>query len=292
MGTLVVGDIHLKQRAILARADAALRETGAGRVVLLGDYCDDWGATDEWALDQLGFLVEWVQERRKQGLIVDVLVGNHDLCYLKGDLGPGTQARIMRPVRLLLERLNMQMAAEVNGFLATHAGVTATWALGEFEELSWWGVRTASQAASRLNAMFADRMRWYDLDSCGCARGGDDAPGPLWADLRELKRDPYPGLPQIVGHTPLHTCLRACGGEPMGIYVGRTAASLGLVPAARKDDPDTLATFGEKPEIWACDTFSLTSGLRAIGDGSMLHVDDDGTVAPVPAATPWATQVL
>lgn len=42
MKTIVVGDMHQKQRSILPIVDNAIRFLGARRIVLLGDYCDDY----------------------------------------------------------------------------------------------------------------------------------------------------------------------------------------------------------------------------------------------------------
>ncbi len=42
MKTIVVGDMHQKQHPILPIVDNAIRFLGARRVVLLGDYCDDY----------------------------------------------------------------------------------------------------------------------------------------------------------------------------------------------------------------------------------------------------------
>lgn len=45
METLVVGDLHLKQPVVLPRVDSLLAAHPAvGRVVFLGDACDDWDA--------------------------------------------------------------------------------------------------------------------------------------------------------------------------------------------------------------------------------------------------------
>ena len=44
MKTLVVGDLHLKQQFVLPRIDGMLAgDAEIGRVVFLGDACDDWG---------------------------------------------------------------------------------------------------------------------------------------------------------------------------------------------------------------------------------------------------------
>lgn len=45
MRTIVVGDMHQKQHLVLPIVDNAIRFLGAKRVVLLGDYCDDYSPT-------------------------------------------------------------------------------------------------------------------------------------------------------------------------------------------------------------------------------------------------------
>ena len=88
------------------------------------------------------------------------------------------------------------------------------------------------------------------LTQAGAGRGGRELPGPVWADRGELCADPLPGLDQIVGHTPVPTV------EVRPIDAGDGAQA-----------PVRLAF---------CDTFSLTSRLSPIGDGSMLVVDGAG----------------
>lgn len=130
METLVVGDLHLKQRAVLPRIDALLAERPAvRRVVFLGDACDDWGARPFAARESLEFYASWVERRRAEGARVDVLLGNHDFCYIRGRRGPGTIATLLREIRPLLEdRLQVQVACAVGSHLCTHAGVTRAWA--------------------------------------------------------------------------------------------------------------------------------------------------------------------
>ncbi|WP_080798758.1 metallophosphoesterase [Arabiibacter massiliensis] len=265
--TLVVGDTHLKQKIVLPRVDALVERHGAGRIVLLGDYCDEWHSTDDQLMDALYFLADWVDETRASGVQVDVLLGNHDYQYLMGQEGPGTHMRMVREVRELLGDLDPAIAAEVDGFLLTHAGVTDSWAERYLDEPGF-----AMTACDQLNALFEggaqeDREALF---TCGAGRGGWDVPGPLWADLSELSDDPCAGFDQIVGHTPVSTC--------------------GLVPMPPAD------ALGESRKLAACDTFSLASSLWPIGDASMLLVED-GRLTVVggeegPALTPWGYAVL
>mgnify|MGYP002648132628 FL=1 len=133
MRTIVVGDMHQKQHLVLPIVDNAIRFLGAKRVVLLGDYCDDYSPdrdeTDaEKLLRGLEYQVDWVDRTRNRGVQVDVLLGNHDMQYLVERQGPGTNLNCIIPVRRLLAQMNVRMAAAVDGWLATHAGLTSQFA--------------------------------------------------------------------------------------------------------------------------------------------------------------------
>lgn len=265
--TLVVGDTHVKQKIVLPRVDVLAERHGVGRIVLLGDYCDEWRSTDDQLMDGLYCLADWADETRASGVQVDALLGNHDYQYLMGREGPGTHMCMVREARELLCALNPVIAAVVDGFLVTHAGVTDSWAERYLDEPA-----CAKEACEQLNALFAggDREDRAALFTCGAGRGGWDVPGPLWADLSELSDDPCAGIDQIVGHTPVSTC--------------------GLVPTPPADEA------GEGCKLAACDTFSLSSSLLPIGDGSMLLVND-GSVAVVGGEDderlePWGFAVL
>ena len=86
--TLVVADLHLGKteafradfvpvpggtEATLARLDAALRETGAGRLVVLGDF---WHSKDGRSERVLEELARWRAERAE--LKIELVRGNHD----------------------------------------------------------------------------------------------------------------------------------------------------------------------------------------------------------------------
>ena len=258
MKTLVVGDLHLKQPFVLPAIDALLAFDGEiGRVVFLGDACDDWGASEADELGAMRRYARWVAEHRGEGLAIDVLLGNHDFCYIRGKRGPGSVMTIMRELRGILEDdLQVRVACAVGPFVCSHAGLTNTWARRHMgEALPPEALAFAAEAlAARLNEMLADSANWEAFDSCPPSRGGWSLPGPLWADLHDLLDDPLDGVPQIVGHTPV-----AC----VDGYVAR-----GGSPGCKT--------------LWACDTMSVTSLGMPIGDGSMLLVGETGLAEPVP----------
>lgn len=254
MATLMLGDMHLKQPYVLPRLLRYVRDPdlGVDRLVFLGDACDEWGATEHDALRALGYCADWVQARRDEGLRVDVLLGNHDMCYIRGKVGAGTIAGIIPEVRACLEeRLGVQMACTVGRCLCCHAGLTQDWA---DEHLAGVPADPVELAAA-LNAMLGDSSQWAALDSAGPSRGGWSLPGPLWADASDLAYGALAGVDQVVGHTPV-------------ARVGR----LGMVGWERD----------EAPQVWVCDTMSLFRSGAPIGDGSVLLVDDEGRPRALP----------
>ncbi len=264
MRTIVVGDMHQKQHLILPIADNAIRLLGARRVVLLGDYCDDYSPdrdeTDaEKLLRGLEYQVDWVNRTRERGIQVDVLLGNHDVQYLIERQGPGTNLNCIIPVRRMLTQMNVRMAAAVNGWLATHAGLTSQFADIVLEidveaELFDEPSHTAASLAAQLNAAFDhaltemfehgndEELLLFNL--CGPGRGGACIPGPLWASTSELTILGMPHLNQIVGHTPVYSVHEL---EEQGFS-------------------------GER--FMACDTFSTDFDFRPLGNGSILLADD------------------
>lgn len=265
MRTIVVGDMHQKQHLVLPIVDNAIRFLGAKRVVLLGDYCDDYSPdrdeTDaEKLLRGLEYQVDWVDCTRNRGVQVDVLLGNHDMQYLVERQGPGTNLNCIIPVRRLLAQMNVRMAAAVDGWLATHAGLTSQFADIVLEidtEAEPFGKpsHSAESLAARLNAAFDHALtEMFDhandeelllFNLCGPGRGGISIPGPLWASTSELTVLGMPHLDQIVGHTPVYSVHKL---EEQGFS-------------------------GER--FMACDTFSTDFDFRPLGDGSILLADDE-----------------
>ena len=170
---------------------------------------------------------------------------------MRGKRGPGSIMSIMRDLRAILEEeLRAKIACAVGPYLCSHAGVTGVWAKRFLPDVP----ADAAAIAQRVNEMLADASHWADLDSCPPSRGGWSLPGPLWADLRDMLDDALPGVPQIVGHTPVERVENYADG-----WMTRSQDAL-----------------------WACDTLSLMSYGAPIGNGSMLLVDESGEAQAVP----------
>ena len=250
--TLVIGDMHLKEDLILSRVDQAIKKLDVNRVVFCGDYVDEWHSNRSIMLDAIDDFLTWIDGKRKHGLDVDFVLGNHDMQYLRGIPGPGTHTDLYKEVSEALTYMKIQMACVVGNYVVTHAGITREWAYRFLTSDQRETPRTLSDA---LNEMFrrGDDKALAALDSAGPGRGGSEIASPLWADLSELYQDPLPGVNQIVGHTPVE--------------------SIDIWEIPTKDGART------KSKLIFCDTFSLTPHLIAAGDGSMLLVE--GTSARV-----------
>lgn len=264
---LVVGDMHLKEELVLPRVDAAVRALGAERVVLCGDYVDEWCSSTLTTHDALDYLTIWVKTQRRHGLTVDLVLGNHDAQYLLREPGPGTHTKLYDVVADVLTKLGAQAAAAVGGSLVTHAGVTRTWAEANLDCTNGFD---ADGLCQQLNALLDNggKRGLNTLAQAGPGRGGAELPGPLWADQSELWSDPLPGVTQIVGHTPV---------ESVELY---------QIP-----QKETLHT---SCHLVFCDTMSLTSNLMPIGDGSMLFVDGKSARAVTAedlGLDPWPTAI-
>ena len=198
MKTIIVGDMHQKQRSILPIVDNAIRFLGARRIVLLGDYCDDYSPNRDTTdakklLEGLEFQADWIDRTRGRGIQVDVLLGNHDMQYLIERQGPGTNLNCIIPVQRLLAQMNVRMAAAVDGWLATHAGLTSQFA-NVVLEIDTNAARSdqpsysAESLSEQLNATFdhalsemfehANDEELLLLNLCGPGRGGACIPGP------------------------------------------------------------------------------------------------------------------
>lgn len=274
--TLVVGDMHLREKLILDRVFRAASNLSVGRIVFCGDYVDNWYQNREMVIDELTYLRSWVKAMRgdvASGLEVrppasdfevNLVIGNHDMQYLRRIPGAGTCTDLYDEVSEILREINVQAATVVGDYLITHAGVTKQWAK-QFLELE--NGYTAHSVCAQLNKMFeqGDEASLAALSTAGPKRGGRDLPGPLWADCWELCDDPLPNIDQIVGHTPL-----AC------VDKWQTEA----------DDDSSGET------LFVCDTFSLTRGLMPIGDGSMVLVEDGSArkiTSDEAGIEPWST---
>lgn len=253
--TLIVGDLHCKMSLVLPRIlDVAISHC-CDAVVLSGDLCDDWGVSGGAMVRQLEFTARWKREAAQLGIETVFLLGNHDSAYVGLPQYHFTKRDVLsRTGEILQEDLDVRIAVAVQGYLVTHAGLTASWARRNGLEFGC----AADALAQQLCDMFVDLESRLRLAICGPRRGGWGDPGPLWADRRELIADPYGGCSQIVGHSPVESAVRW-----------------------ESDSGDAL---------WFIDTLSLRSDGTPVGDATALIVCE-GEVSSVPLFSKWDAAV-
>ena len=274
MKALVCGDMHLKQGIILPRVEACAAALGVDRIVFMGDYTDGPLVFPSDQLAALELQSSWIDGQRARGVEVDCLMGNHDASYLGGVETSKTLQRFFEEfdeTSRALGKLNLKPAASFGPWLLTHAGVTLEWAEKVAPE-----ARTADKLVSALNALEPSRYDDSGLCSVGAGRGGFGLPGPLWAHRTELSSDPFPGISQVVAHSPRKTCERVDASRPdvlLGAFAGcGVEGSRGGTPSSN----------GEGCELWFVDTHAISMYRRQVsGDGSLLLLDDEMREATV-----------
>jgi hypothetical protein len=195
MRTIVFSDVHGEPGIIRGVIEHSGYAAGDDRLVFAGDAIDIGrdSAGCLALLDELG---------------AEFLVGNHEwgafIDWGFEPLAPDVDEAVMRHI----SAGDWPLAAEADGVLITHAGVSATWA-SVFAAVAQCEVAGFVRA---LNAGFRDAV-----DLGVLAEGGvvaDD--GPLWWRPRGGDAVGLPGVAQVCGHTP-HEILAGWGlDEPAG----------------------------------------------------------------------------
>lgn len=134
--TLFVGDLHAKADLLPLISRVAQRET-AGRMVLLGDVCDDWNVSNNGLIRFFETFTSWYRREAGEREVIPLL-GNHDVPYFlkQGSssyarvraLAPGFKPGAHRKVHELMQNTPFQLAWSDGNILATHAGcVLSSW---------------------------------------------------------------------------------------------------------------------------------------------------------------------
>lgn len=244
MRTLIIGDMHTDS-SILDRADSV---KDIDRIILLGDYMDDWHAGFGDRINMAEKLRDYVLDKQRHGIRVDVLLGNHDIAYLLGKesrffthvyyMSPGFDSYSENGVHHIYSHIPFSIMTTVrhhgNTWLCSHAGITESWLNHVMPSVH--DEDTISDTVNHMND-------WRTLFMCGSGRGGHDGySSPLWADRYELTEDHPNGMNQIVGHTPTKSVSMISDGTSRLMFA---------------------------------DTFSRTSDGVHIGDSSVIVMDDD-----------------
>jgi hypothetical protein len=242
-----IGDLHNKETTYLPHVESLLDEGFVDRVVLLGDYLNDWASSPENEIQEVQALHDFVLSHTREEVVL--LAGNHDLPYIMhpGDKGfkpicyhsPGFQWDAWDDVHQLYQDLPFvpihHMLSGGHDWLVSHAGATTGW-------VHMNGVPTEPGPLSEALMDLWSARSFIPFTEVGHGRGGNSLyPSPLWADRSELEYDALKSVNQVVGHTPVPTV-------------------------------STVTT--RYHELVFCDTMSTYTDGRPIGDATIAVMDD------------------
>jgi hypothetical protein len=197
MKTLIFPDLHQPPHSVLDRIETLIASEGADRVVFLGDYFDQFYDTPLDAEEMAKWLAKSLADPRRTHLI-----GNHDASYLwpvESTYCPGFTWEKEAVIRRVLgedAKNKFVFHTWVDGWLLTHAGLSADWVTVPTDLLPKWLEKEEKVACSAFNQ---GKGHWFVEP--GSMRGGlHPAGGILWCDHGELR--PISKIRQIYGHTP------------------------------------------------------------------------------------------
>ena len=171
------------------------------QVVFLGDYLDPYsheGITFEDALTELEGILAFKEDYPDK---VVLLVGNHDMHYIKTEFMDCSRLNKSRRVEihdLFMNNIDKFQLVYLFGsnWLFSHAGVYQEW-LDKYE----------IELHELLNFKTFMKGRWNTLEDVSYERGGWCKVGScVWADIREsIENELLHDLRHIVGHTQMES---------------------------------------------------------------------------------------
>ena len=170
------------------------------QVVFLGDYLDPYsheGITFEDTLTEFEGILAFKEDYPDK---VVLLVGNHDMHYIKTEFMDCSRLNIWRRVEIhdmFMSNIDkFQLIYETENYLFSHSGIYKEW-MNKYE----LSLDDLKDYKTFLN------NRWEVLQDVSYTRGGWDKVGScIWADIREsVENELYSDKKQIVGHTQMES---------------------------------------------------------------------------------------
>lgn len=203
MKILCVGDVH-NRAEVLVKSLILADQHKVDKVILMGDYVDDWEDSSDDTKVVLGVLNEVIEDPR-----VIALLGNHELSYLEDQRCGGWSASKAIVFNKMFQRSKFSLSYQYENWLFSHAGLLERWRKYA-NRLNIETDRTndpvyIQQGKDETYASWLERL-WIEYPgiykSIGPGRGGFGIGSPLWADWEELLENPVDEINQVVGHTP------------------------------------------------------------------------------------------
>lgn len=181
-----------------------VENTKADKIVFLGDYFDSHGGTT--GEQQLETFIEILAFKRANRDNVVLLLGNHDYHYLHQITSTysGFQQNYYKKFNSVLQSAlkndDIQLCFIADNVIYSHAGVTKTWLLNTFSDLT-------DDLEKSINDKFISNPDVFDftIGTNYSIYGDDITQTPLWVRVKSLYYDCIDGYKQVVGHTPFKT---------------------------------------------------------------------------------------
>lgn len=207
---LVIPDSHLKIDVIEHGLELA-KAYRADHIVMLGDYFDDWDATD----DQYHQMIDYLKKLLVSNPNVIPLLGNHELSYM-GYPCAGHNHRVAEELgRWLIKDRRFYFGVGIDSIFYSHAGVCNEWLRNNkvVTENEFRYTLCRGKGAVFLEEKMSKISSIDVFAQASPSRGGSSSsPSPLWSDIEDLMNDQLNYTRQVVGHTPVTEiqCLGKC----------------------------------------------------------------------------------
>jgi len=214
--TIYIGDIHGRDvwKQIVSEND------DADNIVFIGDYFDSFDIPCVVQLKNTQDIVDFKKKRElDHSKKVYLLIGNHDIHYMKGIEGKGTtsgfNANMMYEFEMFFDenKEHFQMCIQIGDRLCSHAGISETF----LKDTGYWShdYEDYNGIEEFINDLFHFRpneftFEGYDNRNYGLMSpngyGDDEGQSPIWIRPRSLQRSNKKSelkkqYIQIVGHT-------------------------------------------------------------------------------------------
>jgi len=209
--TAVIGDIHGREGW-----KKIVDQEKWDRVVFNGDYFDTHeGISPAQQLHNFKEIVTYAEAHPE----VTLLIGNHDFHYFPGlasERYSGYQPEDAIEINAALRKAIaiLWVAAEDQGFLITHAGVTEPWLQRHMINANDGDLADAINLAYD---QWPEKFRFFMLDRSGY--GDHELQGPLWVRPAALE-SAFAVPKQIVGHTTQRQGVTQKGGLVFNDAIG------------------------------------------------------------------------
>jgi hypothetical protein len=202
MKIIAVGDIHGRT----TWKDIVAKEADADKYIFIGDYFDTRYYTISGNIQITNFK-EILELKKRNPEQVIMLMGNHDLHYLKGidETYSGHQAGYALEIGEIIGKAindgHLQMCYHLAPFFFSHAGLTKTWCK---DMLDIESPMVDDSLVSTINdyLIYKPRVFKFNMGANFSDIGNDITQGPVWVRPESLAKDMVDGITCVVGHTP------------------------------------------------------------------------------------------